>query len=60
MADIVTPRIESISEPHTGPHDQPAPKQNAKGAAAGKTSPLSVPQIGTPEEEDKHKLDEMA
>jgi hypothetical protein len=60
MADIVTPRIESISQPHTGPHDQPAPKQNAKGAAEGKASLQSVPQIGTLEDEDKHKLDEMA
>ena len=62
MADLVTSRIESIAEARSGPHDQSAPKPRTKGAAAAakNAAPSGVPQIGTPEEEDKHELDEMA
>lgn len=61
MAEITPPRIELISDPNTGTQEQPAQKPRAKAAAAGKPSPLSrLPEVSAPEEEDQHKLDEMA
>jgi len=60
MADITSPRIESIPESRSGTRDTPDRKQQAKAAAAGKQASIPAPQIGAPEEEDKHNLDEMA
>ena len=60
MAEIVSPRIGSISDLNSGPQDQPAPKQRAKVVAAAKPDPAHILDIGTAEEEDKHELDEMA
>ena len=63
MAEITSPRIESVSDPaagpRSGPEDQPAKKTRLKTPAPGK--PLAhVPEISQLEEEEKHKLDEMA
>jgi hypothetical protein len=60
MAEILPPRIESISDPHSGPQDNPAQTPRAKAVAAGKPAPPHSPEISAPEEEDKHELDEMA
>jgi hypothetical protein len=60
MAEITPSRIESISDPNSGPQEQPAPKPRAKAAAAGKPASPHAPEISAPEEEEKHKLDEMA
>jgi hypothetical protein len=60
MAEIAPPRIESISDPNSGPQDQPAQKPRVKAAAAGKPAPPHVPEVSAPGEEDKHELDEMA
>jgi hypothetical protein len=60
MAEILTPRIESISDPRSGPQDQQAQKHPPKVAPAEKQASPPVPQIGAAEEEDKHNLDEMA
>ena len=60
MAEITPPRIEPISDANSGPQDQPAQKPRAKAAAAGKPAAPHVPEVSAPEEEDKHKLDEMA
>jgi hypothetical protein len=62
MADILPPRIESISDPHSGPRDQPAPNPRVKAAVAAKSHlpPPLVPAIGSAEEEEKHELDELA
>jgi len=59
MPEILPPRIESISDPHSGPQEEAAPKPRAK-TAAGKPAPPQLPEISAPEEEDKHELDEMA
>ena len=60
MAEILPPRIGSISDPNSGPQDQPAPKPRAKAVAALKPEPPSDPDLSSAEEEDKHELDEMA
>ena len=60
MAEITSSRIESISDPNSGPQEQPAQKPRAKAAAAGKPTPSHVPEVSAPEEEEKHELDEMA
>jgi hypothetical protein len=60
MAEITPPRIESISDPNSGPPDQPGQKPRAKAAAAGKAVPPQPPEVSAPEEEEKHELDEMA
>jgi hypothetical protein len=60
MAEITPPRIESISDPNSGPRDQPAQKPRAKAAVAAKSVPQQAPEVSAPEEEDKHELDEMA
>jgi hypothetical protein len=60
MAEIVPPRIGSISDPNSGPQDQPAPKPRAKAFVSTKPDPPPVPDISSAEEEDKHELDEMA
>ena len=60
MAEIKPPRIGSISDPNSGPPDQPAQEPRARAAAAGKPAPIRVPEVSAPEEEDKHNLDEMA
>jgi hypothetical protein len=60
MAEIVPPRIGSISDPNSGPQDQPAPKPRAKAVVSTKPDPPPVPDISSAEEEDKHELDEMA
>jgi hypothetical protein len=60
MTEITPSRIESISDPNSRPQEQPAQKSRAKAAAAGKPTPPQVPEVSAPEEEDKHKLDEMA
>jgi hypothetical protein len=60
MAEIVPPRIELISDPNSGPQDQPAPKPRHKAVVASKPAPLRVPDISCAEEEDEHELDEMA
>jgi hypothetical protein len=58
MAEITPPRIESIGDP--GPQDQSSQKSRAKAAVAGKPTSTTTPEISTPEEEEKHELDEMA
>jgi hypothetical protein len=60
MAEIVPPRIGSISDPNPGPQDQPAPKPRAKAVVAIKPDPPHVPDISSAEDEGKHELDEMA
>jgi hypothetical protein len=60
MAEISPPRIESISDPNSGPQDQPAPNPRAKQDVAAKPAPPRVPEVSAPEEEDQHQLDEMA
>ena len=60
MAEIVRPRIESISDPNAGLRDQPAPKPRVRAAGAAKPHPPSPPDISSAEEEDKHELDELA
>jgi len=60
MAEIVPPRIESISDPNSGPQDQPAPKPRVRAVVATKPDSPPLPDISPVEEEDKHKLDEMA
>ena len=59
MAEIVSPRIESISDPGPGTQDQFAKNARHKAKDSEK-SPPHVPEISQPEEEDKHELDEMA
>ncbi len=60
MAEIVPSRIDSLSDPNSGPQDQPARKPRAKAATAEKPNPAPDPDLGPPDEQDKHKLDEMA
>ena len=60
MAEILPPRIESISDPGSGPRDQPEQHPRAKGAVVEKPLPPELPEISPPEEEEKHDLDEMA
>ena len=60
MAEIVRPRIESISDPNSGPRDQPAQQPRAKATHAGKPAMPHVPEVSAPEAEEKHELDEMA
>jgi hypothetical protein len=60
MAEIASPRIESISDPGPGPQDQPSKKTRLKTTSPWKSPPPHVPEISQPEEEEKHKLDEMA
>jgi len=60
MAEILSPRIESIPEPRSGPQDKPAQERQAKAVAARKRTAFTAPQIGAADEEDKHNLDEMA
>jgi len=60
MAEISPPRIESIADPGTGPQDQSAQRQHAKAAVAAKSASAQTPEIGSPGEDEKHKLDEMA
>lgn len=60
MAEILSPRIESITDPGPGPQDQSAKKTRLKTTAPGKPPPPHVPEISQPEEEEKHELDEMA
>ena len=59
MAEIAPPRINSISDPNSEPQDHPAKKTRVK-PSAGKSVPARAPEISTPDEEDKHELDEMA
>jgi hypothetical protein len=60
MAEIAPPRIEPIADPGTGPQDQSAPRQHAKDVAIAKAALAKTPEIGSPREDEKHKLDEMA
>jgi hypothetical protein len=60
MAEILPPRIGSISDPNSGPQDQPAPKSRAKAVVTLKPEPPSDPDLNSAEEEDTHELDEMA
>jgi hypothetical protein len=60
MAEISPPRIESIADPGAGPQDQSAQRQHAKAAAVAKAAPAQTPEIGSPGEDEKHNLDEMA
>jgi hypothetical protein len=60
MAEIAPPRIEPIADPGTGPQDQSAQNQHAKAAALAKAVPKKPPDIGSPGEDEKHKLDELA
>jgi len=60
MAEITPPRIGSIADPGTGPQDQLAHKQRTKATAAEKLVSSNTPEIGVPEEAEKHELDEMA
>jgi len=61
MADILPPRIEPLSERNAGPQDQPARKPRAKKPVTEeKLAATPAPDIGAPEDEDKHELDEMA
>jgi hypothetical protein len=60
MAEITSSRIESISDPNSGPQDQQHQKPHAKAAAAGKPATPHLPEVSAPEEEEKHELDEMA
>ncbi|MBZ5698066.1 MAG: hypothetical protein LAN18_05910 [Acidobacteriia bacterium] len=60
MAEIISPRIESIADPGTGPQDQSAHKPRVKAAVAGEPASPNTPEISAPEEEEKHELDEMA
>ncbi len=60
MAEISASRIEPMSDPSHGRQDQPAQKQHAKTASAGKVTSPPVPKVSEPDEEDKHSLDEMA
>ena len=62
MAEITPPRIESIAGPGPtpDPQDQHPPKQRTKAAASGKYLTFRPPEIGAPEAEEKHELDEMA
>jgi hypothetical protein len=60
MVEISPPRIESISDASAGPQEQNAPQHRAKAAAVGKASPPRPPEVGTPEDSEKHELDEMA
>jgi hypothetical protein len=62
MAEIAPSRIEPIADPGPGPgpQDQSASKQHAKAAAFGKHGTSPTPEIGAPEAEEKHELDEMA
>jgi hypothetical protein len=62
MAEILPPRIGSISDPNSGPQDQPAPKPRAKIVTAAKPDPSRVPDLdlSPAEDGDKHELDEMA
>ena len=60
MAEISPPRIESISDPGSGPQDQPGQNPRVKPAVAVKLHSPPLPEISSPEEEEKHALDEMA
>jgi hypothetical protein len=60
MAEIAPAPIESIVDPGPGPQDQPAHKQRTKAAAAEEPVSSNTPEIGVPEEAEKHELDEMA
>jgi len=60
MGDILPHRIEPISDPKPGPQEQPARKPRKKAADEEKPAPTPDPDIGSPEEEDKHELDETA
>ena len=60
MAEIAPPHIESIPDPPTGSQEQNAPRPRAKAVAVGKPSASHPPDIGAPEDTEKHELDEMA
>jgi hypothetical protein len=60
MADILPARIESISDPNSGAQDRPAPKRHAKLSPCLIPVQPPVPKVSSPEEEEKHNLDEMA
>ena len=60
MAEIISPRIESITDPGPGPQDQSTRNARPKAKASGKSTPSQVPEISQPAEEEKHNLDEMA
>ncbi|MBZ5642907.1 MAG: hypothetical protein LAO19_09130 [Acidobacteriia bacterium] len=59
MAEIVSPRIESIFDPRPGSQEQSAKHARPKDKAAGKPQ-QQLPEISQPEEDEKHELDEMA
>jgi hypothetical protein len=60
MGDILPPRIEPLSQPKSGPQEQPAPKPRPKAIPAEKLAPIPDPDIGAPDEDENHNLDEMA
>jgi hypothetical protein len=60
MAEITPPRIESIADPGTGSQDQSAQRQHAKAPAVTKAASAQTPEIGSPGEDENHKLDELA
>jgi hypothetical protein len=60
MADISGPRSEAISDLGPGSQDEPYQAAPAKRVAPPKTKPADVPEIGTPDAEEKLNLDEMA
>lgn len=60
MTDLVPPRIEPLSDPHSGRQGQPPPRPRVKPETVEKPAPAPVPDLGAPDEEENHELDEMA
>jgi hypothetical protein len=60
VAEISPPRVESISDPNPRSQDQPAKKPRVKPVAGQQPAPPHAPEVSTPDDEDKHELDELA
>ena len=63
MAEISAPRIESISDHSSdsaAKQEQAAQNPRVKTVNTAKPAQPQVPEISSPEEEEKHDLDEMA
>jgi len=60
MPEISGPRSEAIADLGPGSQDEPYQAKPAKPVSARKVKPPNVPEIGTPDDDEKLKLDEMA
>jgi hypothetical protein len=60
MAEIAPPHIEPISDPSAGSQERNASRDRARTVGAGKVHSPRPPEVGAPEESERHELDEMA